>query len=90
MKVVKGKVHLKKKYIDGCGKWICTNLGLQINPQKPTGPISGVWYQAMNLKPETGLVVSAGSASQGGKQLRMSDDVFWLKALRRAQDKDWK
>jgi len=42
----------------------------------------------MNLKPETGLVVSADSASRGGKKLRMSDDVFWLKALRRAQDKD--
>lgn len=42
----------------------------------------------MNLKPETGLVVSAGSASQDGKQLRMNDDVFWLKALTSAQDKD--
>lgn len=42
----------------------------------------------MDLKPETGLVVNAGSASQSGKQPRMSDDVFWLKALRRAQDED--
>lgn len=42
----------------------------------------------MNLKPEADLLVSAGSALQGGKQLRMSDDIFWLKALRKAQDKD--